>query len=259
MDKCDISVLLLGHNGMLGSMIKKFLISKGINVVTTNYKWPDFDFKQFILKSKSKFLINCIASIPQKVFNLDHFNIINFELPKFISENYGGHIIHPSSDCERCSNLDYLGTRNNNYYYILSKLKAFNLLSKIGNCSVIRTSIIGPEIKTHNSLWSWFEDNPNIDVYGYTNHMWSGITTLEFSKICLNIINDSSYKTVLDVSTDEISKFNLLKILNCKLTLNKNVIATESNNQNFNFYTRSVVHVPSIEFQIEELVKFNKQ
>ena len=89
--------------------------------------------------------------------------------------------------------------------------------------------------------------------------MWSGITTLEFSKICLNIINDSSYKTVLDVSTDEISKFNLLKILNCKLTLNKNVIATESNNQNFNFYTRSVVHVPSIEFQIEELVKFNKQ
>ena len=59
-------------------------------------------------------------------------------------------------------------------------------------------------------------------------------------------------------ATDELANVGL-SFLHLKLTLNKNVIATESNNQNFNFYTRSVVHVPSIEFQIEELVKFNKQ
>ena len=50
------------------------------------------------------------------------------------------------------------------------------------NSLTIRTSIIGPEIRTTKTgLFNWFLNTEN-KLYGYTNVIWSGLTTLELSK-----------------------------------------------------------------------------
>ena len=37
-------VLVLGHNGMLGHMVSKFLLLNGLLVETTDLRWPSIDF-----------------------------------------------------------------------------------------------------------------------------------------------------------------------------------------------------------------------
>ena len=42
-----MKVLVLGHNGMLGNAVFKYLSTNQINLVTTNLRWPDENFKKF--------------------------------------------------------------------------------------------------------------------------------------------------------------------------------------------------------------------
>lgn len=57
------------------------------------------------------------------------------------------------------------------------------------NVTHIRCSIIGPEPKAHVSLLDWFLGQPQGgDVNGFTNHLWNGVTTLHFAKVCAGLI-----------------------------------------------------------------------
>src|SRR5438874_903765 len=58
-----------------------------------------------------------------------------------------------------------------------------------GCCWVIRTSIIGPETGKGWGLMGWFFAQSG-DVKGFTNHLWNGITTLEWTEIAWDLIND---------------------------------------------------------------------
>lgn len=53
----------------------------------------------------------------------------------------------------------------------------------------LRCSIIGPEPKEHKFLLDWFLGQPShSSVNGYSNHLWNGVTTLHFAKLCHGII-----------------------------------------------------------------------
>lgn len=53
----------------------------------------------------------------------------------------------------------------------------------------LRCSIIGPEPKENKFLIAWFLGQPrNGQVNGYTNHLWNGVTTLQFAKAAAGII-----------------------------------------------------------------------
>jgi len=57
------------------------------------------------------------------------------------------------------------------------------------NVHHLRCSIIGPEPKEHKFLLEWFRNQPrDAKVTGYVNHLWNGITTLHFAKICQGIL-----------------------------------------------------------------------
>ena len=47
-----MNVLILGHTGMLGHMVLKYLKYKGVNVDTTNLRWPSEEFKNYIKEIK---------------------------------------------------------------------------------------------------------------------------------------------------------------------------------------------------------------
>ena len=41
-------VLVLGHTGMLGHMVCKYLIWKGHDIISTDERWPSEKFFQFV-------------------------------------------------------------------------------------------------------------------------------------------------------------------------------------------------------------------
>lgn len=245
MDQRNIKILILGHNGMLGHVVYKYLQQNKFNVIKTDLRWPSDEFISFVKNCKCDYLINCIVSIPQKNTIPEDFYSNNFLLPVFLSNNFNGQIIHPSSDCE-----------NDDIYidnYSCSKLLADDHLKLFNNVYVIKSSIIGPELKNKKSLWEWILNSKDQNILGFCNHFWCGITTLEWAKICLLIINKKIDKNLIQISTGIISKYSLLEILNKKLNLKKNII--KYNHKNYIYrYIKSSLTVKNIENQIDEMI-----
>ena len=68
-------VLVLGHRGMLGHMVVKYLQDQNISVSTLSTRWPVCQIE--INNFEGDYIINCIGAIPQRTDNFD----INWELP----------------------------------------------------------------------------------------------------------------------------------------------------------------------------------
>jgi len=251
MGETDTRVLILGHNGMLGHVVYNFLKQQGLKVRTINYQWPSNEFLNEIINSNDDFLINCIGSIPQKEKNNLNFISNNFLLPVFLSSYFKNKIIHASSDCENL-NEDFLDE------YAKSKTKSFKILSNNKNVNIIKTSIIGPEINHKKSLWEWIANNKDEKILGYTNHFWNGITTLQWAKIALMIIKNDIKHNIINIGSSPISKFDLLKILNKKLNLNK-IITPHEANYLINRTINTDLIVDNIEKQIDHMIIWYKE
>ena len=200
-----MELLVLGHKGMLGHMVVKYLQDQNISVNTLKTRWPvaQTEIKQF----GGDYIINCIGSIPQKT---DSFNL-NWQLPIWLDLHSPCKVIHPGTDCE----MDNDG-------YGISKNIAANYIRNLGRqTKSIKTSIIGPELFGNVSLLEWFLSQEG-EVFGYTKAMWDGNTTLEWSKQCLQLIkNWDSFKSETILQGDKVSKYELLNII--KNVFNKNI------------------------------------
>ena len=145
-----MKVLVLGHKGMLGHMVHKYLSTKeDCEIVTTDFRWQTKEFKDFIIDfwygQEGNYIINCIGAINQKTNGFQ----INIDLPIWLDENIdynlsGCKVIHPGTD----SGVGEYGK---------SKDKAGRHLAMNGyNTKQIMTSIIGHELKSADSLLDWF-------------------------------------------------------------------------------------------------------
>jgi len=93
----------------------------------------------------------------------------------------------------------------------------------------IRCSIIGPSPYERGGLFEWFQSQPEDSVIsGYTNHVWNGITTFQFAKLCQRIIEGNQFDCLRKesaifhfVPNQQVSKYELLNIL--KSALNKKI------------------------------------
>ena len=205
------NILILGHKGMLGHMVYNTLSKiRDLNISITQQRFPNFAKSTF---DKQDFIINCIGAIPQRTNNFK----VNYELPTWLIENVSCKIIHPGTDCE----MD-----NNDYG--LSKKKASDfILDKGQNTKILKSSIIGPELNSNSSLLEWFLSQEN-EVFGYTKAIWNGVTTYEWSKQCLELINNwSTYKSLTTLSSDPISKYELLNIIKNVYNKDINIIPKE--------------------------------
>ena len=139
-----MKILILGSNGMLGHMVKKYL-EQYHEIETINHRWPSEEFKLAVIDSNADFLINCVGAIPQRTKDFG----INWELPIWLDQYFKGKIVHPSTDCEMDDDD-----------YGLSKAKAANWIVDSGKrTKMIKASIIGPELNGHFSMLYWFLSN----------------------------------------------------------------------------------------------------
>ena len=235
-----MDVIVLGHRGMLGHMVCKYLKDQNFNVKITNHKFPSDEFKQEIESFKGDFIINCIGAIPQRTKS---FNI-NIELPIWLSNNTKTKTIHPGTDCE-IDDDDYGNSKRIARDYIIENSY---------NTKIIKASIIGPELDSKNSLLEWFL-NSNDEVKGYTKVMWSGITTLEWAKQCYYLIDFwNEYDKENIIKSTCLSKYDLLSLI--KEIFNKDINIIPDSKVIINKCLIGKIVAPEIKVQLEELKNY---
>ena len=215
-----MKVLVLGHKGMLGHMVHKYLSTKeDCEIVTTDFRWPTREFKKCILDFDGDFVVNCIGAIHQRT---NEFSV-NIDLPVWLdSIEYRSKrfkIIHPGTDCE-IDDDDYGNSKREAAEYLLEKGK---------DTTIIKTSVLGPELNTKASIFEWFMNTKEKTIGGYNKYFWNGITTLQWSKICYKILRDYQRYDTLNIPTSNcISKYELLhcikEVFGKKITIDKNPI-----------------------------------
>lgn len=222
---------------MLGNAVHKYF-SQFHEVDIIEHRWPSNEFIQYIKTYNGDFIVNCIGSIPQKTNDFG----INSILPIYLDLNTNCKIIHPSTDCE----ID-------NTLYGISKRIATDWITTYGqNTYIFKTSIIGIELSSADSLLCWFLDQTSAS--GYTQAMWNGITTLEWAKQCKNFIERDQLELFITYGTDCISKFELLTIINNVYNCNIEIVPV--NNIGKNKCLISDIKLSTIEQQLIELKEF---
>ena len=275
-------ILLFGSNGMLGHKILQnlpldYLIIGTIrktNNKLDNYKLiKNINIKNFekieklIKNINPTYVINCSGVIKQKLEKKKYLDlkVINYSFPLFLdklSKKYQFKHIHFSTDCVfdgKKGNYKEKSKRSAKDKY--GKYKALAEKKIKNNTLIIRTSIIGHEINGRKlSLLEWFLGTKKI-VSGYKFAFFTGLTTLETSKIVNKIIKSNKFfKGLYNISSRKISKYNLLQKINKIYRLNKII----SKNKKFKidrsldskkFVKKFKIHVSSWDKQILDMYK----
>ena len=290
----NLRILILGANGMLGKMVSLYFGSlKNYSLVFSSRSDSTFlnenfhdsielydvlndNFYDFASKVKPDVIINCIGRIKPTIDESDPISVsetininsfLPLEIQKYASDN-NARYFQIGTDCV-FSGKD--GNYNEKNYLdaedLYGKSKIVGEIEGI-NKSLIRSSIIGPEEGKGFSLMNWFLKNTQQEVSGYKNHLWNGVTTLNFAKVVEGFILNSefNFKTQHLIPKNTITKANLLeefkKHFNKDLGI-KHIDAEEiidrtllTNNEQVNenlWKCAGYSSIPTVEENIEEL------
>jgi dTDP-4-dehydrorhamnose reductase len=232
-------VLVLGVTGMLGHMVHRVLAeSAAIDVHGTHIfdKHDPFYFDVMsglrnleVICDRSPcydYFIICIGILPGKIAEKEPTTIrkaikINSLFPHELSvfaKERSVKIIHISTDGvfsgEAESYCEDDPSDCPDFYGITKSLG--EVIDK--HFLNLRCSIIGPSPFLGEGLMEWFLKQPaGSAVSGYTNHIWHGISTYQFGKLCLKIIEDDHFEELRRESAvfhfapnEPITKFELL-------------------------------------------------
>ena len=232
-------VLVLGVRGMLGYMVHRVLAASDTIDVQGTHRYDREDPFYFdaecglgelaVLCDSSPgydYFINCIGILPGKITERDATTIrkaikINSLFPHELSafaKARGIRAIHISTDgvfsgeaetyCEDDTpdGSDLYGITKN-----LGEVCDKHFLN-------VRCSIIGPSPFLGGGLMEWFLKQPaGAVVPGYTNQVWHGVSTYQYGRLCLTIIEGNHFDELRKESAvfhfapnEPISKYELL-------------------------------------------------
>ncbi len=218
-----MKIIIFGSTGMLGNYLCQVL-SKKFEVVGLNRKNIDLskltkDSTYELMNSlsvKNSIVINASGVIKQRSSDIDDLISVNSLFPNRLAEfsdSLDYKVIHITTDCVfsgKTGNYTELSPHDADDFYGRSKSLGENEKS----CN-IRTSINGEEIFNKRSLLEWCRSMSKKTINGYTNHYWNGVTCLELSKLIEKMIkNDSIWTGVRHIFSEDISKHDLVKMIN---------------------------------------------
>jgi dTDP-4-dehydrorhamnose reductase len=263
-------VLVLGKNGMLGGYVYNYL-SEYFEVIGTTRRELDattatIDLVASNIKS-GDVVVNCIGIVPQRgnPKKID-FVAVNSMFPLIVQEacnKKGAKFIHITTDCV-FNGLwgDYDEEDEHDTYDIYGATKS---IGEPENATIVRTSIIGEEKYNFCSLLEWVKLNKGKEISGFTNHIWNGITCLQFAKICKYIIdNNIFWRGVKHImSPNPITKYELVKLisevynLNIKVTPYTTEVTCDRTLSSVR--TDVSINVPDLRTQLIEMKDFKKK
>lgn len=188
-------VFLLGHRGMLGHVVARYLEQQGCEVATSSLRYGGAardPLVETVRDSGCAWVVNALGRIKQKTEDAGELYSANSVFPLHLSTRMRPEqrLIHASSDCVfsgRRGRYSITDERDAEDVYGLSKALG-EAVAQPGRCWVIRTSIIGPELGKGLGLMGWFLRQSG-EANGYTNHLWNGITTLEWAEIAWELMS----------------------------------------------------------------------
>jgi dTDP-4-dehydrorhamnose reductase len=237
-------VLILGASGMLGSMVTDFLSRQNAYCLAAtvrseslaergkkhfpNILWRVFDVEEdgddalADMAAGSQWIINCVGKTKPYTHDDNAEEIeraikVNSLFPYRLASaaaKKGSKVLSIATDCVFSGITGDYGERDKH-----DALDVYGKTKSLGECYMpnafsLRCSIIGPESKSYVFLLEWFRQQAKgAQVNGFTNHLWNGMTTLHFAKICHGIIkNDLDLPHIQHViPSGTISKSDLLK------------------------------------------------
>jgi len=247
-------ILILGGNGMLGHQLFKHLAEDHEIKVTLrqdlseyekfNLFHPDNSFSGINVRSADQIIevlgefqpqaiVNAVGIIKQR--SSDRESIPSLELNSLfphrlaiLCKTINARMIHLSTDCV------FSGKKGN--YREDDPSDALDLYGKskyLGevneqHCITLRTSMIGRELSRKKSLLEWFLAQKG-SIKGFKKAIFSGFTTQELSRIIEMILTQHPYASgIYHVSSDPISKFDLLSLIKRGLNLPVKIIPDKS-------------------------------
>lgn len=201
----------------------------------SGYKVPETkdDFvhiEKIIEQFRPDMILNCVGIIKQlkqskdKIASLE----VNSLWPHLLAEmakKYESKMIHFSTDCV------FSGDKGN---YLESDLAdardTYGLSKYMGevdypNTLTLRTSIIGHELNSNNSLIDWFLSQKN-ECKGFAKAIYSGFPTIEVAYFLEQFIFKNFISGIYHFSSDPINKYELLqtvaRIYQKKITIIRN-------------------------------------
>lgn len=229
--------LILGCNGMAGHMISLYLKEQGhsvlgfalqksklVDTVVGDAQNAAF-MKELIGVDKFDTVINCIGLLNQTCEEYKSAAVyLNSYFPHQLAQfTEGTHtqIIHMSTDCVfsgkrgQYTEEDF---RDGATFY--DRTKALGELEDDKNVT-LRNSIVGPDINQKGiGLMNWFMQQHG-EVAGYTGAMWTGQTTLQLAKTMEAAAKERAHGLYNMVPDTNISKCDLLGLLNKHLRKEK--------------------------------------
>lgn len=242
-----IRVLLLGTNGMLGSMLAQqlpvggglalfaavrhdvspFLSSVRFGGVMSGMDAQDFNpqlraqFVEFLKVHGINVVVNCVGVIKQRASGQDPLvtTAVNALFPHHlvsICSGAGVRLIHISTDCVFSG-----ATGNYSEDDVPDAVDYYGRTKALGEVSAphltLRTSVIGPELPQSEGLglMAWFLGQKGLVVPGYTKAIFSGVTTLTLATLIRQVVLEQpDLAGLFHVSSGAIDKYSLLQKIN---------------------------------------------
>ena len=249
-------ILIFGGSGMLGHKLwehlsvrfpetfvvirhpretyKEFKLFEDSEHLVDNIDAMDFPIVQSVLsKVNPDIILNCIGITKRHETKNDPITSISLnslfphKLTKW-GNNNNAKVISFSTDCVFDGKSGkYTEESLTSAEDIYGKTKALGEV-KVGNVLTLRSSFIGSELSNGSELLEWFLAQTGT-VKGFRKAIYSGLTTLELCRVVEKIISDyPDAKGLYQVSSDPITKFDLLLLIKKKMGLSIEIIPEDN-------------------------------
>ena len=246
-------ILILGGDGMLGHQLFKSLSSRHDVRVTLRQRLSAYkNFNLFSAENayegievgsvdrlidvlgefQPEAVVNAVGIVKQRSTAKE--SIPSLEINSLFPHRLSGlcralsiRMVHMSTDCVFSgSRGNYQETDGSDAEDLYGRTKYLGEVYD-SHCVTLRTSVIGRELSRSQGLLEWFLSQRG-SVQGFKNALFNGFTTLELSRIIEKILMEYPEKGGLyHVSSDPISKFDLLTLIKRKMGLRIEIISTE--------------------------------
>lgn len=237
-------VVVLGRTGMLGSMVFDVLSANPkLEVYGTARKRDELDDRTFFLDAEEfgkfekvlpadlgvDYYVNCIGVTKPFCRDDDAAGVqrairVNAEFPwnlgRFAKAS-SAKVIQIGTDCVYSGKRGaYVESDPHDPLDVYGKTKSLGEPFD-GSTLIVRSSIIGPERRRPPSfLLEWFISQPDGGtIGGFEHHVWNGVTTLQFARLCERIIVDDLYDELMEVShvhhyvpNETVTKYQLMRV-----------------------------------------------
>ena len=270
-----VKVLVLGSTGLIGHQVYNYL-KKNSDYELSNISYrnklqedtilldirEETKFLDTVEKIKPNIIINCIGILINGS-NKDPENaiFINAYMPHRLmrlADSINAKLIHISTDCVFSGNKKepYLELDEKDGKDAYAKTKGLGEVINDKHLT-LRTSVVGPELKTNGEeLFHWFM-NQSGTINGFTKATWSGVTTIELAKAVMWAIDNKITGLYHVTNNSPICKYDLLQLFKKYTKKNIEIVPVDGKEVNKDFIdTRKQINyeIPSYDQMVSDMM-----